>query len=123
MQEKHINSSELGKTIAATFLKGAGFSIVDRNFRCVCGEVDIVARDGRSVVFVEVNCRKHGAFGPPHPAVTLCKRRQISRAALVWLSKRRLYDADARFDLVAIVVHEHDPPEIEHIRNAFDLAY
>jgi putative endonuclease len=125
MQEKSDNSS-LGKTgeaIAATFLQGQGFSIVERNFRCVCGEVDIVARDGRSIVFVEVKCRKNKLYGPPQLAVTPFKQRQISKAALVWLSKRKLYDADARFDVVAIVLHEHDVPEIEHIRNAFDLAY
>ena len=125
MQEKSGNSSlgELGETIATTFLKGQGFSIVERNFTCVCGELDIVARDGRSIVFIEVKCRKNRNFGPPQLAVTPFKQRQISKAALVWLSKRRLYDAEARFDVVAIVLHEHDLPEIEHIRNAFDLAY
>ena len=125
MREKKGNSSigELGESIATTFLKGVGFTIVERNFVCVCGELDIVARDGRSIVFVEVKCRNNRAYGPPQLAVTPFKQRQISKAALVWLSKRRLYDAEARFDVVAIVLHEHDLPEIEHIRNAFDLAY
>lgn len=125
MPEKSSNGSlgEMGESIATTFLKGAGFSIVERNFRCVCGELDIVARDGREIVFVEVKCRKNREFGPPQLAVTPFKQRQISKAALVWLSKRRLYDAQARFDVVAIVLREHDLPEIEHIRNAFDLAY
>jgi len=125
MKEKSGNSSlgETGESIATTFLKGAGFRILERNFRCVCGELDIVARDGRSLVFVEVKCRNNKAYGPPQLAVTAFKQRQISKAALVWLSKRRLFDADARFDVIAIVLHEHDLPEIEHIRNAFDLAY
>ena len=125
MKEKSGNSSlgKTGESIATTFLKGAGFRILERNFRCVCGEIDIVARDGRSLVFVEVKCRNNKAYGPPQLAVTAFKQRQISKAALVWLSKRRLFDADARFDVVAIVLHEHDLPEIEHIRNAFDLAY
>jgi putative endonuclease len=125
MQEKSGNSSlgALGEKIATTFLKGAGFSIVECNFRCVCGELDIIARDGRSIVFVEVKCRRNLAYGPPQLAVTSFKQRQISKAALVWLSKKRLYDAEARFDVVAIVVHDHDLPEIEHIRNAFDLSY
>jgi putative endonuclease len=125
MQHKRGNNSlgEMGESIAATFLKGAGFSIVERNFRCVCGELDIVARDGRTIVFVEVKCRNNQNYGPPQLAVTPFKQRQISKAALVWLSKRRLYDAEARFDVVAIVLHESDLPEIEHIRNAFELAY
>ena len=125
MRPKSGNSSlgEMGESIAATFLKGAGFSIVERNFRCICGELDIIARDGRTIVFIEVKCRNNGIYGPPQLAVTSFKQRQISKAALVWLSKRRLYDAEARFDVVAIVLHDDDLPEIEHIRNAFDLAY
>jgi putative endonuclease len=125
MRQKSGNSSlgDLGESIATTFLKGEGFSIVECNFRCVCGELDIVARDGRSIVFVEVKCRKNMNYGPPQLAVTPFKQRQISKAALVWLSKRRLYDVEARFDVVAILLHDHDLPEIEHIRNAFDLAY
>lgn len=125
MRHKSSNSSlgETGESIATTFLKGAGFSIVQRNFRCVCGELDIVARDGREIVFVEVKCRKNEDYGPPQLAVTPFKQRQISKAALVWLSKRRLYDAEARFDVIAIVLRDGDLPEIEHIRNAFDLAY
>jgi putative endonuclease len=125
MQQKSSNRvlGNAGESIAVTFLKGAGFSIVDRNFRCVCGELDIVARDGRTIVFVEVKCRNNEIYGAPQLAVTPFKQRQISKAALVWLSKRKLYDAEARFDVVAIVLHEGTLPQIEHIRNAFDLAY
>jgi len=125
MQQKRSNSSlgAIGESIAVTFLQGAGFSIVERNFRCVCGELDIVARDGRTIVFVEVKCRNNEIYGPPQLAVTPFKQRQISKAALVWLSKRKLYDAEARFDVVAIVLHEGDLPDIEHIKNAFELAY
>ncbi|MBJ6752168.1 YraN family protein [Geomonas anaerohicana] len=112
-----------GESIAATYLKGQGFKIVECNFRCTCGEIDIVARDGRTIVFVEVKCRKNDNYGPPQLAVTPFKQRQISKAALVWLSRKKLYDAEARFDVVAIMLHDHDLPDIEHIRNAFDLAY
>jgi len=125
MQQKSGNSSlgNVGESIAATFLRGVGFSIVERNFRCVCGELDIVARDGRTIVFIEVKCRNSEQYGPPQLAVTPFKQRQISKAALVWLSKRRLYDAEARFDVVAIMLRNGELPEIEHIRNAFDLAF
>lgn len=125
MPDKSSNSSlgGVGESIAVTFLKGQGFKIVQCNFRSVCGEIDIIARDGRTIVFVEVKCRKNHNYGPPQLAVTPFKQRQISKAALVWLSKKKLYDAEARFDVVAIVLHQNDLPEIEHIRNAFDLAY
>ena len=121
--KRNSELGELGEAIAATFLQGQGFTVIERNFRCVCGELDIVARDGKTIVFVEVKCRNNRIFGPPQLAVTPFKQRQISKAALVWLSKRRLDDAQARFDVVAIVVRDHDLPEIEHIQNAFDLAY
>lgn len=114
---------EIGESIAVTFLKGAGFTIVQRNYTCVCGELDIIARDGRTIVFVEVKCRRNKVFGVPQLAVTPFKQRQISKAALVWLSERRLYDSEARFDVVAIVLRKDDLPEIEHVRNAFDLAF
>lgn len=125
MHEKkgNLTIGDRGESIAVTYLQGQGLSIVERNFRCVCGEVDIIARDGRAIVFVEVKCRNNDDYGPPQLAVTPFKQRQISKAALVWLSKRRLFEADARFDVVAIVLRDHDLPQIEHIRNAFDLAY
>jgi putative endonuclease len=114
---------ELGESIAVSFLQGLGMRIVERNFSCVCGELDIVAKDGKTVVFVEVKCRKDKRYGPPQLAVTPFKQRQISKAALVWLTKKRLNDVEARFDVVAILLRDHNLPEIEHIRNAFELAY
>lgn len=125
MQGKSDNNSlgGIGEDIAVAFLRGLGFSIVERNFRCVCGELDIVAREGRSVVFVEVKCRRNKLYGPPQLAVTPFKQRQISKAALVWLGKKKLHDAAARFDVVAIVLHDRALPEIEHIRDAFELAF
>lgn len=125
MSDKSSNSSlgGIGESIAVTYLKGQGFKIVECNFRSVCGEIDIIARDGRALVFVEVKCRKNYNYGVPQLAVTPFKQRQISKAALVWLSKKKLFDAEARFDVVAIVLREHELPVIEHIRNAFELAY
>ncbi len=114
---------EVGESIAATFLKGLRFTIVERNFRCKCGEIDIIAREGKTIVFVEVKTRRNGACGPPQASVTPFKQRQISKAALTWLAKKNLLDAPARFDVVAILQREHTVPEIEHIRDAFELAY
>jgi putative endonuclease len=114
---------ERGESIAVAYLKGQKFTIVERNFRCKCGEVDIIARDGKAFVFIEVKARRTLAFGPPQLAVTPFKQRQISKAALTWLAKNRLHEANARFDVIAILLRGHQVPEIEHIRNAFDLAY
>ena len=112
-----------GEEIAVAYLKGKKFTIVERNFRCKSGEVDIVARDGRTFVFVEVKTRSTLSFGPPQASVTTFKQRQISKAALTWLAKNRLQESAARFDVIAILLRAHAVPEIEHIRNAFELAY
>ena len=114
---------ERGEAIATAHLKGQRFHIIERNFRCKAGEIDIIAKDGKTLVFVEVKARRTMTFGPPQLAVTEFKQRQISKAALTWLAKNRLYGAAARFDVVAILLRDQQVPEIEHIRNAFDLAY
>jgi putative endonuclease len=112
-----------GEEIAVAYLRGQKYAIVERNFRCKAGEVDIVARDGATLVFVEVKTRRTMSFGPPQASVTPFKQRQISKAALVWLAKHRHQDASARFDVIAILLPDHAVPAIEHIRNAFELAY
>jgi putative endonuclease len=112
-----------GEEIAVAFLRGRKFTVVERNFRCKGGEVDIVARDGKTFVFVEVKTRRTLSFGPPQASVTPFKQRQISKAALTWLAKNRLHEASARFDVIAILLRDHAVPEIEHIRDAFELAY
>jgi putative endonuclease len=115
----------LGEELAANFLVSRGYRILERNFRCKGGEVDIVARDpqDRSLVFVEVKARRGLSYGVPQLAVTPFKQRQISKAALSWLSRNRLHDTNARFDVIAILLHTDSPHNIEHIRNAFELAY
>jgi len=82
-----------------------------------------VARDGSSFVFVEVKSRKNLAFGVPQLAVTPFKQRQISKAALTWLSRNRHHDKPARFDVIAILLDGSFHHQLEHIKNAFDLAY
>ncbi|MDD2851358.1 MAG: YraN family protein [Desulfuromonadaceae bacterium] len=115
----------LGEEVAANFLIARGYRILERNFRCKGGEVDIVARDpaDKSLVFVEVKARRGLAYGVPQLAVTSFKQRQISKAALTWLSKNKLHDSNARFDVIAILLHTDDLHAIEHIKNAFELAY
>jgi len=112
-----------GEELAAAFLQRSGLQIIARNFRCKGGEVDIVAKDGDTFIFIEVKTRKTLAYGPPQLAVTPFKQRQISKAALTWLSRNRFHDHPARFDVIAIVLEDRYQHRIEHISNAFDLAY
>jgi len=115
----------LGEDLAVSFLEGKKYRILERNYRCKGGEVDIVARDPRdkSLVFVEVKTRRDLSYGVPQLAVTPFKQRQISKAALTWLAQNRQQDADARFDVIAILLADGGHPAIEHIVNAFELAY
>lgn len=115
----------LGEEVAANFLIARGYRILERNFRCRGGEVDIIARapGDKSLVFIEVKARKGLSYGVPQLAVTPFKQRQISKAALTWLSIKNLHDCNARFDVIAILLHIDSPHAIEHIQNAFDLAY
>jgi putative endonuclease len=112
-----------GEELASAFLERNGLKIVERNFRCKGGEIDIIAQDGKSLVFVEVKSRKNLAYGVPQLAVTPFKQRQISKAALTWLAKNRQQDAPARFDVIAIILTSDTTFQLEHIRNAFDLVY
>ena len=118
-------TGELGEEVAVNFLIALSYRILERNFRCKGGEVDIIARDpsDKSLVFVEVKARRTLSYGVPQLAVTPFKQRQISKAALTWLSKNRLHDKNARFDVIAILLHTEGVHTVDHIKNAFDLAY
>lgn len=118
-------TGELGEEVAANFLIARGYRIMERNFRCKGGEVDIIATDpaDKSLTFIEVKARRGLSYGVPQLAVTPFKQRQISKAALTWLSKNRLHDTNARFDVIAILLHTDGQHTIDHIKNAFDLAY
>lgn len=121
----NISTGNRGEEIAANFLIARGYRIIERNFRCKGGEVDIITRDpiDKSLIFVEVKTRRSLSYGVPQLAVTSFKQRQISKAALTWLSKKRLHDTNARFDVIAILLHTDGRHQIEHIQNAFELAY
>lgn len=115
----------LGEEVAVNFLVAKGYKILERNFCCKGGEVDIIVSDpsDKSLVFVEVKARKDLSYGVPQLAVNPFKQRQISKAALTWLSKKRQHDQNARFDVIAILLDANGLHKIEHIINAFELAY
>ncbi len=112
-----------GEEIAVAFLSRARYKILERNYRTKCGEVDIIARDGKTLVFIEVKTRTNVSYGCPQLAVTQFKQKQISKAALVYVAANKLSDSPARFDVIAISLADDEKAEIDHIKNAFDLAY
>ena len=109
-----------GEDLACAELEKRGYVIVDRRFRTRCGELDIVARDGPVLVFVEVKARSGGNFGTPFESVTWKKRQRLSQMAASYLCLRRLAGTACRFDVVAIV-ERHGTQTIELLRGAFDM--
>lgn len=111
----------LGEDRAEELLRKRGYRILERNYKCPFGEVDIVAQEGGSVVFVEVKTRRGSRFGSPKEAVDRRKIRRLSKVASFYLKEKRLMDMPARFDVVSILLAD-GREEIEVIPNAFDLS-
>ena len=108
-----------GEEVAVRHLTGAGLRIVDRNWRCAEGELDIVAEEGDTLVFCEVKTRSGTAFGDPAEAVTAAKSAPIRRLALRWLAAHGIGWHDLRFDVVTVVRRSEGGPLVRHVRNAF----
>ncbi len=116
-----MRTGKKGEDIACAYLKRRGYRIVERNYKCPLGELDIVARDGDAIVFVEVKSRRSEEFGDPQLAVGPEKQKKVSRISLTYLKEKHLYPCNARFDVVAIKMLP-DGITIELIQNAFELA-
>jgi putative endonuclease len=112
-----------GEQLAAEHLVSSGMAILDRNWRCADGELDLVARDGDDLVFVEVKTRSTTAFGDPAEAVSPAKASRVRRLALRWLAAHGRDTGAAprhvRFDVVTVVRLGHEGPQVSHLRAAF----
>ena len=101
MSGSNIHTGKQGEALAAAYLTQAGYRILERNYRCIFGEVDIVAEEGGILAFVEVKSRRSESFGAPQLAVGPRKQRSLSRIALHYLGERPLGQCPARFDWVS----------------------
>jgi putative endonuclease len=110
-----------GEQLAERFLKTKGYKLVERNYRCAAGEIDLIVLDRRVIVFVEVKTRTGHGFGTPLEAVEFRKQRKMIQAAQYFLSAKGLHQREARFDVVGISWLKHEPV-VEHIENAFELS-
>jgi putative endonuclease len=110
---------EAGETLACSHLQEKGFQILDRNYRCRSGEVDVVARHGESTVFVEVKERHGRSHGEGFEAVTFGKRRRLIRAARIYAATHGLTETPMRFDVIS-VDWDGERPVIRHDQDAFD---
>jgi putative endonuclease len=121
MTEARLSLGRWGEEQAVAYLRRKGLKIVERNLRTPLGEIDIIARQGRTLIFVEVKTRRSLAYGTPQEAVGPVKQRQILRAAQWYLADIGASGAQVRFDVVAILARGEEPG-IEHIADAFGLA-
>lgn len=120
-QSKEV--ARIGERLAAQYLKEQGYQILEHNYRLRTGEIDLIAKEGERIVFVEVKTRRTLKFGVPQAAVTLAKQKQISKIALSYLQTHDMLDMPCRFDVVAIFLSSKSTPDkLEHIQNAFDFV-
>ena len=124
MAEDHRQSlGKLGENLACAALTHRGYAIIATRYRTKLGEIDIVARDGDTTVFVEVKARAGDEFGGAAAAVTAWKQRQVALMAMDYLGRHRLEDQPCRFDVVTVDIADGQPPRIEVYTNAFDSAF
>jgi putative endonuclease len=120
MEKKQLGKK--GEEVALRFLKKRGYRLIEKNYVCKMGEMDIIAREKDTLTFIEVKTRTSMMFGPPQLAVNASKQRQLSKVALYYLKEKRLEDVKARFDVVAILL-EKKGEQIELIKDAFELQF
>lgn len=114
----HLRTGQRGEAQAENFLRKAGFQILARNVRMGHDELDLIVKQGDTLIFVEVKTRSTEEFGRPVAAVNRAKRKKLSRAAVHFLKKRGLHPPYIRFDVVEVI---GEKPEIRHIQNVFTL--
>jgi len=122
LTEERLSLGKFGEDLAFKKIKGLGYKRIIRNYRCPLGEVDLIAIDGDTLVFIEVKTRKGRSLAYAKEAVNDKKRRQLSKVALFYMKSNKLNEVRARFDVVAVSLAGGDQ-QVEVIRNAFESAY
>lgn len=124
MPESTRDRGTRGEMIAVRHLRQNGYTILIKNFRDTIsrGEIDIIARYGEEIVFVEVKSGRGKQFGPPETWVHTRKQQRIARAAQRYLQDHQLFDVPCRFDVIGIML-DQTPPHITHIEQAFWSNY
>ncbi len=121
MTREKKNKGSRGEARAAEYLRQQGYCILERNYRCPLGEADLIARDGETVVFVEVKTRTSDRFGPPQAAIGPSKQKRMTAIALHYLKGKGWLTAPARFDVAAVSL-DGERETVTLYRNAFDAT-
>ncbi|NJB68605.1 putative endonuclease [Desulfobaculum xiamenense] len=124
MSARHLETGEKGERAAEDYLRAHGYRVVERNWRCRSGELDLICDQGGTIVFVEVKTRTNGAMADPCGAVNRAKKARLSRAAGEYLTIHDAWGRPCRFDMVSVLNGTNgDAPDIEHLENAFELTH
>ncbi len=108
-----------GEELALSFLLGLGYHLLERNYRCRFGEVDLIMQDGDEIVFIEVKTRRCTNFGVPQEAVGAAKQSKIRKLAAQYMMYKRKEEYQPRFDVIAIRIDRAGNHSIDHFKNAF----
>jgi putative endonuclease len=111
---------ERGEQLAVDFLKQLGYQIKHQNYRCRQGEIDIIAKDGSTLVFIEVKTKAQSAFGAPQAMVTPTKQKTITHVAMRYVQQHHVLNTALRFDVIGITFLPNGKPKVEHIPAAFN---
>ncbi|MCX7959136.1 MAG: YraN family protein [Deltaproteobacteria bacterium] len=116
-------SGGLAEEIVVKYLIGKGYKIIDRNYRCPTGEIDIISQKDEYICFVEVRSRSSSSYGQPYETVTYPKQRKISKTAKYFISQNQYYYGkySFRFDVASVVFCNNQDYSIEYIEGAFEL--
>ena len=114
-------TGDIGERLAGKYAKKQGMKIIEKNFRALRGEIDIIAVEGDQLVFIEVKTNKEGNQVPPENRVNISKQKQIGKVAQMYLQQSGKTGMDCRFDVIGVILSENGDHEISHIKNAFWL--
>ena len=110
------------KILSETYLKNLGYKILEKNFRCKCGEIDLIATNSGYICFIEVKTRYGTNFGIPAESVTYSKQHKIYKTAQVYISRKNIIDCNFRFDVMEVLLsHDNNDFLVNHIEDAFQL--
>jgi len=115
----NIRTGKTGEDLAANYLEEKGHTILERNYSFERAEVDIVAYNGRQIIFVEVKTRKSTSFGEPEDSVTDAKKKSLFKVAEAWLYERKMDGAPVRFDIISVLLQPEKNPQVKHFEGAF----
>lgn len=117
MKQSHRDKGKEGEEIACNYLQKNGFEIIERNYHHGHAEVDIIAKDGNEIVFVEVKARKSLEYGDPEFAINKKKISQIKKVALAYLIENNLEESECRIDAVTLIIEKDREPVLNHYKN------